>query len=334
MTTKRRANNDGTLYHNEKKGLWQAMLSTPAGNRLTKAGKDKAIVLDWLNEQRLLVGRGRHIEPHSVTLGEWIGEWFETYAKIRVKPRTYDRYVSLLKHLEPLYHARLSKLAPHDVQKIYNGMAASYSAQTILHIKNCLSGCLRQAIENGLVTDNIASKTHAPKRIKKQIEIFTPEEIKSLLDAAEGHRNALIIPLAYLTGLKLSEVLALRCEDIAGNALTVNQTIRNHRRILFRRKIKFLAPNNPFAGNDTGENKPAQTKIRHTRRAFVQDEQRDAGNPKKLPVQDIQENPAGSRDKQNIPHPAAHPRNGTHRAGHTNPRCIKAARTLQNQRNA
>jgi integrase len=222
---RKRRNGEGSIYYDESKALWRAMLTTPAGSRLTKAGKDKAAVQDWLNQQRLLVGRGKHIEPHSVTLGEWIAEWLETYAKIKVKPRTYDRYVSIMRHLEPLYGTRLIKLAPQDVQKIYTAMAGSYSAQTILHIKNCLSGCLQQAIENGLIADNAARKTQAPKLTKKQIEIFTPSEIQALLDAAGRHRNALIIPLTYSTGLRLSEVLALRCEDIKGNALTVSQTI-------------------------------------------------------------------------------------------------------------
>jgi integrase len=221
----KRANGEGTIYYNEKRELWQAMLTTPVGNRLTKAGKDKAVVQDWLNEQRLLVGRGKHIEPHSVTLGEWIAEWLKTYARIKVRPRTYDRYCSLMRHLEPVYETRLCKLSPADVQRILTPMTGVYSAQTITHIKNCLSGCLKQAIANGLLSDNIAAKAQAPRVTKKKIDIFTPDETKALVETAARHRNALIIPLAYATGLRLSEVLALRCEDIVKNALTVNQTI-------------------------------------------------------------------------------------------------------------
>ena len=91
---KRRANNEGSIWYNEKKDLWNAAITTPAGNRPTKASKDKQIVIDWLNEQRLLVGRNRHVEPNSLTLFDWLKEWLEVYKKNTVGPRTYDSYIS------------------------------------------------------------------------------------------------------------------------------------------------------------------------------------------------------------------------------------------------
>lgn len=225
----KRANNEGSIFFDKNKKIWRAMLTTPLGNRLTKSSKNKDVVVDWFNEQKLLIGRNEHIEPHSITLLEWAIEWLETYAKIKVKPRTYDRYISLIKHFKPIYDMKLINLRPVDLQKIYNGMLDKYSSQTIIHASNCISGCLRQAVENGLIRDNVASKTKKPKVQKKEIEIFTNEEIAKLIEEAKNYRNSVIIPLASSTGLRLSEILALRCEDVNSkkDILTINQTIHS-----------------------------------------------------------------------------------------------------------
>lgn len=225
----KRANNDGSIFFDKSKKIWRAMFTTPLGKRLTKSSKNKDAVVDWFNEQKLLIGRNEHIEPHSITLLEWATEWLETYAKIKVKPRTYDRYISLIKHFKPIYDIKLINLRPVDLQKIYNGMLDKYSSQTIIHASNCISGCLKQAVENGLIRDNVASKTKKPKLQKKDIEIFTPKEIVMLLEECEKYRNSLVVPLTYFTGLRLSEVLALRCEDVdlKNNTLTVSQTVHS-----------------------------------------------------------------------------------------------------------
>ena len=89
----KRSNGEGSFYFDEKKQIYRAMILTPAGKRMTKSSKDEEVVKDWLNEQRLLVGRGQHVEPNGMTLGTWIDEWLEVYAKANVRPRTYDRYI-------------------------------------------------------------------------------------------------------------------------------------------------------------------------------------------------------------------------------------------------
>lgn len=68
----KRANGEGSFYFDEKKQLYRAMIVTPAGKRKTKSSKNEDVVKDWLNEQRLLIGRGQFIEPSALTLLEWV----------------------------------------------------------------------------------------------------------------------------------------------------------------------------------------------------------------------------------------------------------------------
>lgn len=243
----KRANGEGTIYFDQKYQVWRCMLTTPAGKRMSKQNKDKAVVVDWYNEQKLLIGRKEHIEPNNLNLGAWFAEWLETYARFKVKPRTYDRYKGMMQYFEPLFNEKLTNIKAIQLQKLYNSMLTNnmklkkkkdwqdkekpeyepYSPQTVIHANNCISGCFKQAILNGLIRENPASKVQRPKVIKTEIEIYAPEELKRMFDAAPNYRNSLIIPLVYVSGLRLSEILALRCEDINSKAgtLTVSQTI-------------------------------------------------------------------------------------------------------------
>lgn len=219
---------EGTKYFDEKKQLWRAMLTTPAGKRITKASKHEEVVNDWMNEQRLLIGRNLHIEPHTVTLSEWIAEYLEVYVKKTIKPRTLDRYISLLAHASPIGDIQLRKLNASDIQKVYNQMLSKgLSTQTVSHFHTCLKSCLKHAVLHDFMYKNPAEILKPPKVIKKEIEIFTEEEIKKLFAAAQNHRHPVVLKIGYTTGMRMSEALALRWEDVdtKNKTLTVAKTV-------------------------------------------------------------------------------------------------------------
>ena len=217
---KKRANGEGSKWFDEPKQLYRAAITTPAGKRLTKASKVEEVVDDWLNEQRLLVGRRQHIEPHSVTLGDWIDEWLEVYAKVSVRPRTYDRYVSLLAHAEPLDKQRLVNLLPSHFQKLYNSLD-ELSGTTRKHLHYCLSGCLQQAVKNKLIHRNPIDDVDAPKSKPKEIEIFTDDELAAIFAAAESTKYPVIFDIAIGTGMRVSEILALQRQHIDTKKSTI-----------------------------------------------------------------------------------------------------------------
>lgn len=232
---------DGTKYFDEKKQLWRAMVTTPGGKRATKSSRSEEVVEDWLNEQRLLIGRGKHIEPHGFTLAQWATEWMEVYAKPSVRPKTFDGYKSMMNVIingkfvphgqefcfEGLGDIKLRSLSPSHIQRFLNSVAANYAPSTVSHFRFCLSGCLEQAVINNLIYTNPASVAKTPSALKPEIEIFEPHEVTAMLEASKQFRNPLVILLAYTTGMRLSEILALRWEDCdtQDNTVSVNQTI-------------------------------------------------------------------------------------------------------------
>ncbi|WP_196607343.1 tyrosine-type recombinase/integrase [Pectinatus frisingensis] len=238
----RRINGEGTIYFTESKKLWQAMLTTPAGKRITKASKSRDIVQDWLNEQRLAAGRGTLIEPTGITVEQWFKEYLEVYAKNNVRPRSYERYRSLLDHAQPLYNLKLTAVLPAHLQALYNALIKDLSSQTVKHIHFCMSGAFKQAIVNNLIRVNPCTNVKTPSVKQEEVQIFTDDEIRLLLEEAKHHRNYPIVLLAYTTGMRLSEILALTVKDINLKTHTVDINKTVHRSM--DKGIYFSEPKN------------------------------------------------------------------------------------------
>jgi site-specific recombinase XerD len=60
----------------------------------------------------------------------------------------------------------------------------------------------------------VVAKVPWPRQPKRLPEVPSPEEIKSLLDAAPSLRTRAMLMLAYGAGLRLSEVASLRAADV------------------------------------------------------------------------------------------------------------------------
>lgn len=191
----RRINGEGTIYFVKSKQMWQAMLTTPAGKRITKASKSHDAVQDWLNEQRLAACRGTLIEQTGITVEQWFKEYLEVYAKNNVRPRTYERYKSLLEHARPLYDMKLTSVLPAHLQALYNALIKDLAAQTVKGIHFCMSGAFKQAIFNNLIRVNPCTNVKTPSvKHEKEVQIFTDEEVHVLLE--EG-KNIVITQLSY-----------------------------------------------------------------------------------------------------------------------------------------
>ncbi|MHA1595983.1 MAG: site-specific tyrosine recombinase/integron integrase [Candidatus Baldrarchaeia archaeon] len=69
-------------------------------------------------------------------------------------------------------------------------------------------------VESGFLDSNPAADVKRPKLEKKLPVVLTPDEVRRLIDAADNPRDKLIIRMLYVTGLRVSELVNLRVEDI------------------------------------------------------------------------------------------------------------------------
>jgi integrase len=86
-------------------------------------GKTQKEVAQKLKRATASIDAGTYITPNKMTLGEWLDIWVHDYL-INVKPRTLDSYKAVVKkHLKPALGAtKLSALATHEIQKLYNSL--------------------------------------------------------------------------------------------------------------------------------------------------------------------------------------------------------------------
>lgn len=73
--------------------------------------------------------------------------------------------------------------------------------------------------ERGIVKEQVTGELRAPKLIKKMPEILSIEQVDSLLAQpdgknAKGVRDKAMLELLYATGMRISELLSLNCEDL------------------------------------------------------------------------------------------------------------------------
>lgn len=209
---------DGTIFYDNTRNKWRAGISTPGGRRLYKRFATKEQANAWLSEQLNDINKGMFVEPSDITLGEWLLLWLEKYIAGTVKQRTAERYSELAAHTFSLANVKIQKLHPLQVQGLYTEMENKVSSSTTNKLHKLLSAAIKKAHELELVNKNIMTKVKAPRIEKKEIKIFTQEEITTILSYIKSNRYYSkyysFFLLAVTTGARLGELLGLRIMDV------------------------------------------------------------------------------------------------------------------------
>jgi integrase len=93
----------------------------------------------------------------------------------------------------------------------------------------CVDVFGEQAVRWALVARNVADAATAPRPTKKEIRPLTPDQARTLLDAARGERFEALYVLAITAGLRRDELLGLRWQDVdleRGNLQVHQQLVR------------------------------------------------------------------------------------------------------------
>lgn len=200
---------------------WQARYRDPRNPRRrherTFAKKRDAEL--WLRQQSAALITGTHVDPGKASkkFGELVQAWKDTrYAAFQ--PRTRDRYDQVLRHhLEPHFGAmRVADIDREAVRRYFGRLAERVAAGempggTAHKIHTTLSSIMSEAVELGLTPANPCTRVRGlpSSKSKRKPTFLTREEIERLI-AATDERYRLLVRFASLTGLRQSEVLALR----------------------------------------------------------------------------------------------------------------------------
>ena len=230
---KRRKHGDGSVRL-RKDGRWEGRIVIgydekglpKTKNVLAKTKTECAAKLKALRES--LEAPAPEVPKPSISLGDWLDHWYQTYKKANLRPNTQMSYERrIYQHIIPaLGTIPLDKLTTGDIQGFYTDLKKNgrllrtelygegLSDQTVRGIHTTLHAALDRAVEEKLLFRNPADNCKLPSAKAREMQVLTPEEIQRLLIQAkeDGCYELLLLELA--TGLRRGEILALQWGDL------------------------------------------------------------------------------------------------------------------------
>ena len=177
-----------------------------------------------LSELLSQVDNGTVIRPNKTTLAEYLETWLREYVWAELAPRTAEGYELVVRrHLIPaLGSITLTGLRPEHIQryqseKLSCGRAdgkGGLSPRTVRQHYMALHSALGRAVKMGLVSRNVADAVSPPRYQRHQWQSLSEFGVSSVLDAARKTPYYVLFYQALFTGMRRSELLALRWCDV------------------------------------------------------------------------------------------------------------------------
>ena len=158
------------------------------------------------------------------TVEQWLAHWVENIAAPFVRENTIAGYrVAVNVHLVPgLGKHRLDRLEPEHLEKLYVRMMKSGSAPATAHqAHRTIRTALNEAVRRGHLARNPAALAKAPRLPETEVEPYSVDEIRLLLQSALEGRNGARWAVALALGLRQGEALGLRWDDVDLDAGTL-----------------------------------------------------------------------------------------------------------------
>ena len=218
----RREAGSGTIFKRED-GRWQGQFVSgrnPETGKLIRHsvyGKTQREVAAKLREATASIDRGTYQEPNKLTVAEYAKEYFSTCA-VNLSHNTQVSYKRILdKHILPaLGKVKLTDLNHRQVQRFVTSLSAQkgLSAKTVRNIHGVLHNMLESAVRDELLLRNVSERCSLPRVTQHQVRAITTAELSRFLQAIDGKQFRNIFFIDIFSGLRLSEILGLRWDDV------------------------------------------------------------------------------------------------------------------------
>ncbi|WP_025685361.1 site-specific integrase [Paenibacillus maysiensis] len=174
-----------------------------------------------------------YIRKDNTTLNEFMDYWLDN---IRVhecgETTLYNNKLYFKNHIKPKFGK--IKLQYFDLLKCQDFVnelhKKNFARNTIDRITTMVKKVFDKAIEYGFIKENPMRKVTLPKRIKKELSIWTLEQVNHFLQFTKEDRYHCVYGLALLAGMRQGEILGLRWKDIdfESKTITIRQTLAHY----------------------------------------------------------------------------------------------------------
>lgn len=173
-----------------------------------------------IEEAAECLGIGRTLMYALVTAGEVESVRIGRLRRIRPTPSTatcpscgreaYDQEPQAEQRVDHLH-----KLEPKHLERLYVRMMQSGSSAGTAHqAHRTIRTALNEAVRRRHISSNPASLAKAPRLVDEEVEPYTVDEVRRILNAASEMRTSAQWAVALALGLRQGKVLALRWPDL------------------------------------------------------------------------------------------------------------------------
>ena len=159
-------------------------------------------------------------------LEDLLNLWLEKYAKLSIKPRSYNKYEAFITlHINPILgnipitEITSNMLQDFILQKLENGNLKTnkpLSVNTVFGIVSVLKQAFKLALTLDLIPKDPTVAIKLPQQQEKEIQALTRDEQKRIEEYClkQTKNNYIGIIICLYTGIRLGELLALIWDDI------------------------------------------------------------------------------------------------------------------------
>jgi integrase len=169
-----------------------------------------------------------HYKKHELTTER------KAFATVEAHRNYIDRYI------QPAWgHCKLSEVRTVAVEQWLESLSLAPGSKS--KIRNVMSAIYSHGIRNEWIAFNPLSKVRCSAKRLREPDVVTPEEFQALLGELQLRERTMVM-LIGSTGLRRSELIALRWCDVNLNTMEISVTrscvrreLRKHRKIHFTR---------------------------------------------------------------------------------------------------
>lgn len=132
---------------------------------------------------------------------------------------TKNSYIEDLKNFGEYFNKKsLKNIDKNDIDKYINDLSKNISSKSLSRHISTLKTFYKYLLIDGFVKENPAGHLKTPKKVKSLPKILSEEEVTRLLDIElkddYSYRNKAMLELMYSSGLRVSELINLKVNDI------------------------------------------------------------------------------------------------------------------------
>jgi len=175
---------------------------------------------------RELLRRRQLNEPlreSDLTFAQFLDQWLAT-VKLRARERTYTHYQTIADYYirDQIGGRRLVDVTSHDVTALYTKLKDQGKAsRTIRYAHTILANVFKLAMRREMIRKNPMLAVDAPAIQRGEVKALTFEEIHAILNATRTPEERALYTVAFYTGARPCEYLALKWSDVDWQAKTI-----------------------------------------------------------------------------------------------------------------